>query len=290
MVIGLALLLGLTVAFAIPAIQAMVPDLVDPADLAPAMAMSSLTFNLARAVGPVVGALVVAHWGIAVAFGFNSLSYLGLIAGLLAVRPRQAPRAPGPALRWRDSLRLVRDDAALVALLAVVAAISLSQDPVSTLTPGFSSEVFHRADTMTGLLVGAFGAGSALAAVTVAGRVRDPVRRLAPGCLLMGLGMLGFGLAPTLPFAFGALAVGGFWSLFAVQTPGAPRLTIRLTTTNTALVSWPLPSTGFTLQENADLRTTNWVAPPQTVFDNGTDKFIIVNPPAGNRFYRLFKP
>src|SRR5438132_2363304 len=145
-VIGLALLLGLTVAFAIPAIQAMVPDLVDPADLAPAMAMSSLTFNLARAVGPVVGALVVAHWGIAVAFGFNSLSYLGLIAGLLAVRPRQAPRAPGPALRWRDSLRLVRDDAALVALLAVVAAISLSQDPVSTLTPGFSSEVFHRAD------------------------------------------------------------------------------------------------------------------------------------------------
>src|SRR5437870_13689972 len=41
--------------------------------------------------------------------------------------------------------------------------------------------------------------------------------------------------------------VGGFWSLFAVQTPGAPLLSIRLTTTNTAVVSWLTPSTGFTL-------------------------------------------
>src|SRR5437764_6100624 len=40
--------------------------------------------------------------------------------------------------------------------------------------------------------------------------------------------------------------VGGFWSLFSVvQTPGTPLLTIRLTSTNTAMVSWPSPSTGF---------------------------------------------
>lgn len=84
--------------------------------------------------------------------------------------------------------------------------------------------------------------------------------------------------------------VGGFWSLFAVQTPGAPFLTIRLTTTNTAVVSWPSPSTGFTLQQNADLRTPVWLGAPQTVNDNGTNRFIIVNPPTGIRFYRLFKP
>jgi hypothetical protein len=84
--------------------------------------------------------------------------------------------------------------------------------------------------------------------------------------------------------------VGGFWSLIAVQTPGAPLLTIRLTTTNTAVVSWPSPSTGFTLQQNTDLNTANWLAASQTVSDNGTNRFILVNPPAGNRFYRLFKP
>jgi len=84
--------------------------------------------------------------------------------------------------------------------------------------------------------------------------------------------------------------VGGFWSLFAVQTPGAPLLSIRLTTTNTALVSWPSPSTGFILQQNADLNTSNWVTAPQAVADDGTNRRILVNPPTGNRFYRLFKP
>jgi hypothetical protein len=37
------------------------------------------------------------------------------------------------------------------------------------------------------------------------------------------------------------------------------------------------------------LDTTNWVTPPESVNDNGTNKFILVAPPAGNRFYRLFK-
>ncbi|HVW30960.1 MAG TPA: MFS transporter [Acidimicrobiia bacterium] len=219
-VIGLSLLLGATVAFALPAIQAMVPDLVAPEELGAAMALSSLTFNLARAIGPVVGAVVVARWGIAPAFALNSLSYLGLIAGLVALRPAQAPRPPDHVeRRWRDSVRLVRADPALLALLGVVAAISLTQDPVSTLTPGYSKEIFHRADTLTGLLVGAFGAGSALAAATVAGRGSRPVRWLSPGSLLMGLAMLGFALAPDLPFAFVALAVAGFW--FMVTNTGA---------------------------------------------------------------------
>ncbi len=83
---------------------------------------------------------------------------------------------------------------------------------------------------------------------------------------------------------------GGFWSLFVVQTPSAPLLTIKLTPTNTALVSWPSPSTGFALQQNTNLNTANWVGAPETVNDNGANRFIIVNPPAGNRFYRLFKP
>jgi hypothetical protein len=83
---------------------------------------------------------------------------------------------------------------------------------------------------------------------------------------------------------------GGFWSLFAVQTPGAPLLSILLTTTNTAVISWPSVSAGFALQQNSDLNTTNWVAAPQAVNDSGAARFIIVSPPQGNRFYRLIKP
>jgi hypothetical protein len=84
--------------------------------------------------------------------------------------------------------------------------------------------------------------------------------------------------------------IGGFWSLYAVQTQGAPVLSIKLTTTNTAMVYWTSPSTGFNLQVNTNLATTNWIAPAESVQDNGIIKYIIVNPPMNNRFYRLVKP
>ena len=95
------------------------------------------------------------------------------------------------------------------------------------------------------------------------------------------------------PDASGAMSggsysvTGGFWSLYAVQTLGAPVLSIKLTSTNTTMVYWPSPSTGYSLQVNTNLATINWVTPAETVTDNGTIKYIIVNPPTGNRFYRL---
>jgi hypothetical protein len=67
---------------------------------------------------------------------------------------------------------------------------------------------------------------------------------------------------------------GGFWALYAVQTPGTPVLSIRLTTTNTAMVYWTSPSTGYNLQVNTNLATANWVTPAETVQDNDTIKFI----------------
>jgi hypothetical protein len=70
---------------------------------------------------------------------------------------------------------------------------------------------------------------------------------------------------------------------------GAPLLSIRLTTTNTAMVYWASPSTGYNLQVNTNLATANWATPVESVTDNGMIKYIIVNPPSGNRFYRLVK-
>lgn len=84
--------------------------------------------------------------------------------------------------------------------------------------------------------------------------------------------------------------IGGFWSIEAVQMPGAPLLTIRRTQANTIVISWPSPSAGFSLQQIGNLNLSNWASPAEAITDNGTNKFIIVNPPTGNRFYRLFKP
>ena len=84
---------------------------------------------------------------------------------------------------------------------------------------------------------------------------------------------------------------GGFWSLLAtVQTPGAPTLRIRLISTNAAAVYWQWPSTGFNLQQNSSLNTTNWTSISETVTNDGTNNLILVSPPTGNRFYRLYRP
>jgi hypothetical protein len=85
---------------------------------------------------------------------------------------------------------------------------------------------------------------------------------------------------------------GGFWGILAaVQSPGAPLLTIRLTATNTVAISWPSPSTGFNLQQNTNgIATVNWSSVTTTPIDDGTTKTVIVDPPTGNRFYRLKYP
>ena len=82
---------------------------------------------------------------------------------------------------------------------------------------------------------------------------------------------------------------GGFWGVIAaVQTPGAPLLTIFRTSTNTVAVSWPSPSTGWTLQQNTNsVSSVNWSNVTSGIQDNGTTITLIVNPPMGNRYFRL---
>jgi hypothetical protein len=80
---------------------------------------------------------------------------------------------------------------------------------------------------------------------------------------------------------------GGFWALYAVQMPGAPLLTIAVTGPNTVVVSWLAGAGSFTLQTNNNLNTSNWVNVGGTVNSNGGTNSVIINPPAGNLFFRL---
>ena len=82
---------------------------------------------------------------------------------------------------------------------------------------------------------------------------------------------------------------GGFWSLVSVvQTAGAPMLTITHTG-NTVTVSWPYPSTGWTLHQNPDLTTANWSS-SGGIANDGTNNFITLTSPTGNLFFRLSNP
>ena len=83
---------------------------------------------------------------------------------------------------------------------------------------------------------------------------------------------------------------GGFWGLIAaVQTPGAPLLSITRSN-SIVIVFWPFPSTGFVLQENPVINTTNWTDVRTSPTTNGLNLQVVVPSPLGNRFYRLRHP
>jgi MFS family permease len=223
-VVALSFVLGLALAFMVPALLSLVPLLVEGRDLDAAISLNSLTFNLARAVGPLLGALVAERLGYGPAFALNALSFLAFAAALtLLVRPRAQERVRGPRPLLREAIRDVRREPVWVALLVVVAAISFTADPILTLAPELARDVFEGTDLHAGLLVGAFGTGATVTALTMTGWLR--MRRNAlPGALLVQAGgMVGVAVAPGLGAAMGAMFVSGAGYLAAVT-----RATTRL--------------------------------------------------------------
>ncbi len=215
-VLGASLVLGVGIAFSIPAMQALVPALVPPEDLDLAIALNSVTFNAARAVGPALGAATLVAFGPAAAFAVNAASFLVLVAMLLAVTPRAVERSTGGDRSVRASLSYVRADRTSLMLLVGVAALGFGADPVYTLTPPLA-EAFGGGDRLVGLLVSAFGSGAVLSALLV-GRLRRRCGQRSLGLAgLVGLGggMLGLVASPNQTAALVFLGVGGAGYLFA---------------------------------------------------------------------------
>ena len=226
-VIVFALALGVTSATSIPPQQALLASLVEPADLPTAVALNSMTYNIARAAGPAAAAASVEYLGIPASFLLNSASYLVFVAALLVIRPRAQETGERGSSRLRDSFQVLRADPRLLAFLIVVAAVGFGSDPVNTLAPAFAHE-FGRRDTVSGFIIGAFGAGAVTAAIVVAGRVAGSRRRMAMTLVLLGGGVIAFSLSPWLPLGFVLLFVGGFGYL-ASNTSATTRLQLGVT-------------------------------------------------------------
>ena len=226
-ILGLTFALGATAAFATPALQAVIPALVPREDLGAAIAMNSVTFNLARALGPVAGAYVVARLGIPWAIGLNALSYVALAAAMGLVRVDTRPHGRSANARLRESVALVRRDERLLILLLIVAAVSLTMDPVSTLTPAYATRYFHRPDTYAGLLIGAFGVGAVIGSVIPLQEAAHPGRRIALMLAVLSGGMLAFAILPTAAAALPALGIAGFGYLIG-QTSATTELQLAV--------------------------------------------------------------
>ena len=211
--------IGVGVAFAGPALQALVPALVDDADLENAVALTSLTFNIGRAIGPAAGGVLLATVGAEVAFVVNAVSFLALIGALALIRPRAVARTDGGDRSVRAGLAYVRADPVLLALLVGIGAVGFAADPINTLAPPLAAAL-GGGDGLVAFLVSAFGVGAAGIAL-VAGRVQRqfgvlPVARA--GCLVLAAGLVAAALAPGPATALIAFAVMGTGFLLGVST------------------------------------------------------------------------
>jgi MFS family permease len=214
-VIVCAAMLGVTAAFAVPAFRSMLPQIVSERNLGRAVNLDSVAVNVARALGPVGGATLVAAAGATWAFGINSLSYFLLCIALAGVHPVSEKKAAG-APRFRDGLRSVRARPALAAMLFIVAACGIAADPPSTLGPEVASS-FGGGDALAGFILGGFGAGAVLAAFLAGAEAARHHRRVAMLLGILVAGLVAFAVSPWLALTLLGSVTAGFGYL-AAQT------------------------------------------------------------------------
>ncbi len=198
-IIAASLVSGIAVSFSAPAYQAMVVDLLeDRARLANAVAMNSLQFNVARALGPLLAGLTLHAWGSVWCFLINALSFVPQIFVLGRLQRRQVRGEPMGAMTTRlvEGFRYVRGDRMTLSLLGIVALISLFGYPFVTLMPMVARLLYAHDDARgLGILMGSIGIGALLGALTLS--VRTPAR-IVPVIILslaafgLALGAIGF--------------------------------------------------------------------------------------------------
>jgi MFS family permease len=213
-IILLAFLLGVVNAFDAPARQAFVLEMVDRTVLTNAIALNSTMFNIAIAVGPAAGGIVYALFGPAWCFAINGISFIAVIAALLAMRlPPAVPAAvhDSALADLREGLRTVAGNRVILALIALIGVMSLFGMSFATLIPAWAVKILGGDARTNGLLQSARGVGAlaaALAIASLAGRMRRGLL-LVVGSLVFPVALVLFSFTRALPLSLLTLAAVG---------------------------------------------------------------------------------
>ena len=208
---------GCAAAIGFPAYQAMIPDLVPPADLPGAIALGSAQWNLGRVVGPLLAGVAITLGGIPWALGANTVSFLAVVAVLLVITlPKPAPDARAEQIfrAIASGFRLVRRDAGLWVTIKTMCLNSLLAAPFIALVPAMAITVLDSGKGGTSVLVTAQGIGAVSAALMLGplgarfGMRWTMVRAVG----LLPIALVLYAFAPTLPLsALAIVLVGGLY-------------------------------------------------------------------------------
>jgi MFS family permease len=197
-VLVLMTLQGFVNAFDMPARQAFVVEMIeDRTDLPNAIALNSSMVNAARLVGPSVAGILIAAFGEGWCFLIDAISYLAVIASLLAMRVTPRPRRPRTSHVWaefREGFQYVAGFGPIRSVLLLLALVSLMGMPYSVLMPVFASSVLHGGAHTLGFLMAASGLGALCGALYLASRssVLGLGRIIALSAAAFGVGLVLF--------------------------------------------------------------------------------------------------
>lgn len=195
-----------------PAWQSSVGEQVPARELPQAIALNSISYNIARSFGPAIGGLLVALVGVLAAFVFNALAYIPLIIVMFFWRrlpetSRLPPEALGRAVI--SGTRYVVYSPPIRAVLIRTLLISFAGVAASALMPLVARELLHGGAGLYGVLLGCFGGGAVLGALfltAIKERMSDE-RAVSLASIGMGLCMVGTGLSGN-ELLTGALVMG----------------------------------------------------------------------------------
>ena len=213
-IITTSLLLGVVNAFDIPARQVFVAQTVSRPDLMNAIALNSSTFNGARIIGPAVAGLLVAAVGEGWCFLINSVSYVAVITGLLAMRfeDTRAAQTSAAGMAVREGFQFILKATPVRDLLLLLGLLSLMGMPYSVLMPIFADQILHGGPKALGVLMGFSGMGALSGALSLA--LRRNARGLGSwiGWSAMGFGaaLIAFSLSRSFPLSVLLMLPVGF--------------------------------------------------------------------------------
>lgn len=215
MLIVLTFALGTGAAMAMPAQQATTPELVPKPMLGPAVALGSLSMNIARATGPALGGLIVARAGIEWAFAINALSFLGVTIVLIAWRrePGKSTLPPEPfGVALRAGLRYATKASVLQSVLIKAASFFVFASALTALLPIVVNRELQASAGTYGLLLGSIGLGAISGAVLLPKlRARiDPDRLVLVATFVYASCMLALALLRNIPVLYLVSLVNGF--------------------------------------------------------------------------------
>lgn len=220
----LAFILGCSNTIDMPARQSFTVEIAGRKDLMNAIALNSATFNLARIVGPAIGAMLMSYMGPAWCFFVNGLSYIAVIYGLFHIEEgpfiKEEKSRVGIFIEIKDGLRYIMRNPLLLETLLLVTIVGIFIFNFNVLVPVFTKNVLHMQEKTYGLLLSSIGVGSLTGALFVSMRSKKgPKRRLLiASSIITSIMLILTGLTRIFYLTAVCLAITGIFNIFFSTT------------------------------------------------------------------------